>query len=319
MPSRNFVWGILLFWMGTMGWMFHRDFWPYLRPGDAPPYTIDLTDEALMRETPEIHWNVYRGNKRLGMVRTWVYYSPHDDTFELHMESNQLDLSAWVLDIQASDVKSYYRVTRKGQLRQIVANGAIAVHVIGKGELLRAEGHVEGVIQDRQFLPKGYFKFGNFKGTLDLEPVDVPEQANVLSPLHPVNRISGLRRGKHWLVPYIDPVGDTIKATMKKAGLDVFFKHDSGVHVLQAEVLSNTEILNWHEREVECLVIAYRGESISARTWIRDSDGLMLRQDVTLGGETLILERDVLKALHIRPVRPKQDESKSIDTKSRPQ
>ena len=88
MPARPLVLAITLFWVATTGWLFYRDLWPRLRPGEPPPYTIDLADEAL-RKGPKISWKVLRGTQKVGILNTWVTYRPQDDTFELNSEIPQ--------------------------------------------------------------------------------------------------------------------------------------------------------------------------------------------------------------------------------------
>src|SRR2546428_9143554 len=90
MPARSLVLAITLFWIATTGWLFHRELWPRLRPGQPPPYTIDLADEAV-RKGPKIPWSVFRGNKKVGVVQTWIRYREWDDTFELYSDAARLD------------------------------------------------------------------------------------------------------------------------------------------------------------------------------------------------------------------------------------
>jgi len=53
--------------------------------------------------------------------------------------------------------------------------------------------------------------------------------------------------------------------------------------------------LFWDGQDVPCLVIKYTGDGdVNARTWVRESDGLVLRQEARQGGDLLSLERDPL-------------------------
>ena len=60
----------------------------------------------------------------------------------------------------------------------------------------------------------------------------------------------------------------------------------------EAEVAAET--LSWRNQEVPCFRIDYRepGKRVTARTWVRRQDGLVLRQEAEHLGKELILERD---------------------------
>jgi hypothetical protein len=61
---------------------------------------------------------------------------------------------------------------------------------------------------------------------------------------------------------------------------------------MQAEVLPELQTLHREDnKEVSCLVIKYKSDSGSAETWVRASDGTVLRQEASAGGEKLILDR----------------------------
>jgi hypothetical protein len=62
--------------------------------------------------------------------------------------------------------------------------------------------------------------------------------------------------------------------------------------VLQARVLTELQPMDWNGESHLCLIIEYRGEEHTARTWVRQSDGLVLRQEATAHGETLVLQRE---------------------------
>jgi hypothetical protein len=147
---------ILLFWMATTGWFFHRDLWPRLRPNQPPPFTIDLADEARRHSIPT-RWKMSRGDKLIGSVKTDVQYRDADDSFALKSEVENLALGVGPLLLRASKITSVYRVTREGQLL------AISIDVQGLTILLagiRAEAdvHLEGVVDNQRFTPEGYLK-----------------------------------------------------------------------------------------------------------------------------------------------------------------
>jgi hypothetical protein len=294
MPARHLVLAIVLFWVGTSGWLFYRDLWPYLRPGDAPPFTIDLAFEA-QRQSSTSSWRILRGDKGIGMVHTEVRYRDEDDTFELHSNIKQLDLEQiGPIQIQAKEVHGMYRVTRQGTLRQMTARATVEVQGRGIARGLRASALLDfnGKVHGAQFVPQGYIEFGGQREFLKLEPVEFSAQVSVLNPLHPVNRIVGLRRGQHWQQRLVDPLADSLRAMVQKdPALDLVVQKNQGVKVLQAEVQSQLQTLTWDNAQVPCLVIEYRSDDLAAHTWVREIDGKVLRQEATLWGERLVLER----------------------------
>ena len=112
----------------------------------------------------------------------------------------------------------------------------------------------------------------------------VSAHGSVLSPLHPVNRIAGLRPGQTWRLPLVDPIKDALTALAAgQPGAEI---------VLTAHVLPQTETLTWNNQPTECLVIEYQGDDVSARTWVQVGTGLVLRQDSERDGERLSLVRE---------------------------
>jgi hypothetical protein len=295
MPPRPIVLAIVLFWLATTGWLFHRDLWLLLRPGQPPPYTIDLADEARRQGFP-ISWQILRDNKPIGAVSTSIHYQEATDTFELRSETKELDLGqAGPLRIQASQVVGTYRVTREGELRSMSADAVLHVRGAGflKGLGTEATVHLQGEVKERQFTAQGYVEVAGRKDVLPLEPVEVSARGSVLNPLHPLNRITGLRRGQHWTMPLVDPLGDSIAAMLQKNPVaEMILKRSPSVRMLRAEVLPALQVLTWQHREVPCLIIEYQGDELVAHTWVRESDGLVLRQEATVWGEQLTLERE---------------------------
>jgi hypothetical protein len=115
--------------------------------------------------------------------------------------------------------------------------------------------------------------------TKDLAPVHLPPHGAVLVPLHPVNRIQGLRPNQTWHIPLLDPFANLLPG-------------GSGSGPLTARVLPEAQTLTRHRREVPCWVIQYEGEDTRARTWVQQDNGLVLRQEVVHGGERWVMERN---------------------------
>ncbi len=62
MPPRWLAVPIVIFWVGTTGWLLYQDVWPSLLPDQAPPYTIDLEDEVRTQQQVHTNWGVLLTN-----------------------------------------------------------------------------------------------------------------------------------------------------------------------------------------------------------------------------------------------------------------
>jgi hypothetical protein len=295
MPARPLVLAITLFWIATTGWLFYRDLWPRLRPGQPPPYTIDLTDEAL-RKGPKISWNVFRGEKKVGVAETFLKYNEPDDTFELHSKVKRLEWGQLGLfDIQLLDMSGMYRVTRDGMLRDLIADATISGKGIGPFQGLRgrAQARVNGKVNNGYFTPQVSVDLNGTTMALPLEPIEVSSQGSVLNPLHPINRVLGLQKGQHWQMPLVNPLNDSLVALLKKDPVaELLLRGEAGRRILQVDVLPETKVLIWKGRELPCLVIDYHGDDLTARTWVREDDGMVLRQEVSFWGDQVVMVRD---------------------------
>jgi hypothetical protein len=279
---------IIAFWIAANSWLFVREIWPRLRPGGPPPFTIDLADEAAEYA---IRWTVYIGGKDGGHARTWVTYLPADDTFEL---SGEFRLWSTIRrDVEPETmIDCTYRVTREGQLLELQAGGYQTV--------LNVE--VEGVVAGR--VERGWLASRVKAGVrglsqplieVELPPVEVPFRASVLNPLQPFNKIRGLAPGQTWQMPYFDPMEALAERLLPGRGAGREFVH---AKVLPVQPLPDIPLRmgpNMPEvlrGGVPCLAVQYSDPDFAATTWVRHADSVVLRQEVTREGETLILNRD---------------------------
>jgi hypothetical protein len=272
MPPRWLAYLIVAFWLTTCYWLFRNDIWPALRPGEPPPYAIDLVDEA-QQDNLQVRWNLLQNGRPTMSVRTTVLYREKpDDTFALEAVFTPKvggpgDRPEGVLRMLKS-MTSTYRIGRRGDLREMVV-------------ALRLEPSVEcdirGIVRDGQFTSEARLAtpFGTRELTLPTVPVSY--HGSVMQPLHPVNRILGLRPGRSWRMPVFDPFAATL-------GGDALTYFD-------ARVLSETKPLSLDGREFRCRVIEYRGDDREGATWVEERSGLVLRQDARMGEHLWTLER----------------------------
>jgi hypothetical protein len=298
---------VVLFWLGTMTWFAYREVWPLIFPGDAPPFVIDLADEATSQG--QTYWTMKRQDREIGKAKTSLKYISSDDTFELISELKDVELTGvpFVGWVYLANARNRYVVTRDGELRSVGAEGELRLE-----DRRRPERHTPGTA-----LITANASFGGnvVAGKLQrhvvlqtplgitqrqLEPVDAPS-GNILNPLHPVSRIKNLKPGRRWRMPVINPIADAVEPTLQAAyqqanqgAKPLNFKLPTSPKFIDAEVLSETGPVHWNGRDHECYIIEYRASADErpARTYVRVRDGLVLKQEAFAMGERFTLQRD---------------------------
>ena len=302
MPLRHHIVAIALLWVAAIGWLFYREFLPYLRPNVPPPFTIDLIDQA-PRQVGEVEWEITRNARGKYRLKTSVKYHKEDDTFE--MESN---LTTQFQDRdgkkQDEDLKVDWkcRVAWDGTLRRHGIDATVhfpekraSGQETKEGTRAKAEFKMQGDVRDGLLYShwKGEVSLvSGEKGTplssaikieRDAEPIPVAGRNSLLNPLVPLNRMPHLRPGQYWRIVPFDPIADTLSfAGAGAAG--------SGKPT-EARVRPHAVPYQWRDKEVACLVVDYEAEGLKASTWVRERDGLVLKQEASIGGEEWVMER----------------------------
>ena len=301
MPSRLAVLAIALFWGAVTGHVVHHDLWPRYF-GEAPPaIQIDLADEATQQAPTR--WTIFRGGKPIGTLTTRMEYMPADDTFRFINNYGKLTLDAGrgdgVVTVEAPRLETVIRVTRTGELREQSMSGELKAR-LGPLELGHAGAEVEGRVVNGMLVGRCRvrFPFGSPEPTIDreLEPVPVPA-GQVLNPMMPVNRLRDIQPGRRWVIREVDPLKDAMNILLQEVAKTAKFNlavlpSASGGELI-AEV--GTGVENFPRRlgePVPCRVIEYRGERVTARTWVSVADGRVMRQEATAADESLRFDRD---------------------------
>jgi hypothetical protein len=288
MPPRLVTLAIVAFWLAMTGWLFYRECWPWLRATGPQPFTIDLADEV---QTLPIGWNVFQYTSRpgspqfgrltmVGIATSQVDYRELDRTFYMRckFKFDQLTLAGFPV----KRLISAYRVTREGRLKAL--SSSVTVQLPGPNvELVLS---MDGQVSDARFT--GRVRVMNSEGLsygeLELGPVPVSERGSVLNPMHPLNRLAGLREGQRWRMPLVDPLGDAVSNLVPGIPVPIRF--------LDAEVRATT--LRWGGQLTTCWLVEYRepGKEPVAWTWVRRKDDLVLQQEATYQGSRLVLQRE---------------------------
>jgi hypothetical protein len=281
MPSRLITIIIVLFWLATTGWLVYREVGPRFRQGEAPPFTIDLTDEV---GAASVNWNVLQKGERIGGGFTQVRRKDHR-IFEFTADFRVDRFKILLLTLEKAKMIGSYTVTEEGRLLRASAQLKTDLSVLGA--LIPVELDFQGEIQGSQMHPKlKILAYGQQVTPFSPEPFPVPESGRILNPMHLVHKISGLREGQTWAIPLMDPL-----RALPSVARDQVPGKDLIINQVQAEV--KAEPLEWHGILTPCFKIEYRqpGEKPMAETWVRRRDSVVLRQAASYEGIEYTLER----------------------------
>jgi len=287
LPSRVTVIGIFAFWCLSLGWFVRKELAPTWGASHAPPYAIELADEAIRQAVPVV-WTVHRNGEFLTTATTRVEYVEPDDTFRLSCEIRKFDLVAGrSLAVTVNDLRNVYRVSRAGELLAMQTDVAVTAGGSRFDLMMSAE------VKDGRAWTRCAVRspWGSFEPT----PVQVNVSASgMLNPLHPVQRVRGLRPGQRWSMPLVDPLADALRVALERFVQDTLGGprlRFPGPRTLVAEV-TGPRGLEWNGREHDCYVIEYGGDDYRAATWVRVRDGLVLRQEAGSNGDEFVLQRN---------------------------
>jgi len=314
MPPRWITATIIGLWLTTTSWMLYREISFRYRAGEPPPFTIDLTDEV---GADTISWTVIFDGKRVGLGKSsvnrrggshpaaeekfwakWVQFmrekprSRNERSFYLYsdfrFEEGAKELQGAKELFGFRKVTSINHVTPSGELLEMMAEVDLdwpQKFFGGKNVKARIACRVENQeLTPRVELDTWDEPPPNVTPLLDAKPetmrlpldVKIKVPKNVLNPMLLVNKINGLGEGQKWLVPLLDPTSFQ--------GLSIPFM----------EAVVSAAEFRWQGELVPCFRIDYhdRAGTATARTWVRQRDGLVLQQEAEQGGKTLIVQRD---------------------------
>lgn len=304
MPSRLAVALILLFWLAVTGYVVRREVLPRYFADAPPQVAIELVDEL---STANTTWGIYRENRkkgedeRVGSMTSRTEHVPADDTFRFTNSYRGLSFDLLNVTLQVPSAQTAVRVTRDGRLREQTMNGQFEAVAFG-ATFGTATVDVAGrVVNDRLvgraklsvpvLMPRPVDE--------ELTPVPVPD-GRVMNPMMPVDRLRGVVPGKRWVIRQTDPMRESLQLVARKVleqnnvNSKLIAGGGDANPVLIAEVLTEPETLDRKAGPVACWVIRYESEdkAITAKTYVRQDNGQVLRQVAGGYGERFRFERE---------------------------
>jgi hypothetical protein len=145
---------------------------------------------------------------------------------------------------------------------------------------------IDGEVREGQLMSRVHIQGMGLKLDIVPNPIQMSARDGCINTMHPLEKgPRGLHEGRKWQVPVIDSE-DLLQAVINR---------NVQIGYLNAEVTSGH--LRWQGADQACWVIDYRKgrkPRILARTWVRKSDRVILRQEAEWNGTHLVMERGPL-------------------------
>jgi hypothetical protein len=320
MPPRWLALSFVAFWIAMTGLFLWREVLPRLNPTEPLMFPVELVDEAgtiRNQNLYDVGWEVTKNGTGGYVANVEWNYIPESDSFDSHcilvrgtnVEKEKPRALGPVAFPQFHNVSmdSHCFMTRSGQMHALSVKSEFGLSVrLPEGddaEVSRSSVVVEGKPDARHFVPHLSISSTPANAREPLpevnetgSAVEVGERNVVLNPLHPVRRFPTLKDDQHWPITLIDPFA--LGALPRSLGPDRVSETLAGTYpsafVLEARVERERQVLDWvDKKKIECRIIRCGDEgSVMALTlWVAVEDGLVMKQEVSLNGDSWVLER----------------------------
>lgn len=257
-------------WLVASTLLFQRDLAPRLFP-DNLNYAAVLADRAVEEST---RWILKVDQRRVGGVTTNTRPRP-DGSLTM---TARVRLTANLLIGSENDTAP--KITIDSEFEIGANKRLVGFRISGSLERpamqLRIDGKVTGTKLEIES-----------SGSPMLPPhteLELDPQLLVVSALGPVDRFPDLWVGRRWTTRVVNPISALLPGQNLLAGA-------TALEVVQHEV-TGFEILSWGGRTWKCYALEHQHGTTKAHSWVRQSDGRLLRQETPLGILTLTLELD---------------------------
>lgn len=300
MPSRWASWTIIVFWLVMMAWLTGAEL--YHRFGTRPRLQDTLAASA---QVGPVHWNITEILKRdrplregeapeerpLGTAVTEVQLDARSGKYHLIQQIHLVRLFNTGFSL---NLTSRSEVNLFGRLQEIRFKAAIPEVNLHCDLIGRPQGPDKLRIQ-------AFFRIASenheVEQTISYDGTDL-----VLSSLCPLDRMPGLKPGQTWKTPIVDPVESILGQSFSSGNLTTAEISRPAVTV---RVWDQPQGLLWRGEYVPCLVVEAVQGGRSMKIYVRESDGLVLRQTAELGSLsplTLAVTRDPRKSSSVSPL-----------------
>jgi hypothetical protein len=263
---------------------------------------IDLGDEITSQfsgpnRRSDALWEIQRNDEGIGYAESRLRYVKENDSFEMETRIKKLNLKGFVR-VEITEMISAYQVNRHGELLGLRLSGRMTLHLLGL--VLSGSMDLTGEVKDGKLYRAGVLDLpglGKIQPKFDV--IEAP-RGSFLNPMHPVPKVR-VRPGHRWRMPILDPLSDALEPILQaiveqvrpEQPIDLKKLLPARPSFLDAEVLSELVTTDYYKykEKVTCYVIEFRSEGRIARTYVRETDGAVMRQEVFSQGEKIALVR----------------------------
>ena len=287
---------VLGLWLATMSWLVIYKILPPLLLGQPPIYASAAVD----RNRPPTGWYLNLNNSRLGWALSETIRQPTDVTVIhslVHFDGLPLDRlmpsylwqfapkSSLIAKGLETDVESKMLINPLDQLQSFDAT--VKFRPKSGQSLVHIEGNVDGDTL------KLSFRAGDMPQ--QTWPLAMPEN-KIRDSFSPETELRGLHLGQTWTIVTYNPLD------LPTNPMDLL-SHRAATKVLLARVEEKTSML-WNGKTEPVWLVVYRTETsqtpdddrnVRNRIWVR-MDGTVIRQEVRVGGISLVFSRMADKA-----------------------
>jgi hypothetical protein len=261
MPNRWLACAICAFWLVMMTLVLERDVLPHWQLAQRP----DFRSVAQAHDRPgPVRWAVLQGDDRIGSATTeWRNNDDGGSEFRGEIELKDMNLGSVLGALNGPATLrwcSAFHISPDGNLHDF----DVQVYWGDPKPAMTVNGKLEGDVMKLTFRSGGFTHEEQFY----YEPHSL-----VMSTLTPIDKLPNLSVGKVWQHHVTNPVPML-----------------GGSDTVRCEV-TREQVITWRGELVPTFVVEQTHGPIRAHCWVA-RDGTVLRQEVPLGSNPLVLEHE---------------------------
>ncbi len=283
MPRPSLRITIVVFWLIMTGWLVKDEVLPRFGFGELD-YRAVLQERARKKLT---RWHLERDGRDVGWATTEV--DPQTDgsfgiltELYLNISNFMRDPADAPLNDEAStrvDMTSDIFVDPLGRLETLDVGLTVTPPGTGTPASVNFDGNVRG-----EYLE---IKTQGLGAPFEDMRLPINAESFFADKMVPLDQIPDLRVGKKWTTRTINPF------VAMSGPFGMLFRGQS-VEIIQNEV-TGIESINMEDRMWRCHVIEHRREETFSTTWVRVSDGRVLRREIEFIGMSMTFSLDFTK------------------------